>query len=369
MRGNFRVLIPIFGLMVYKIKNWIAISIIPQIILVKWLGNHPDFIEKYYSEGIYPWISKGFRMLYGWIPFSVGDIFYFMLAFLAIRYVFKNWLEIKTYPFRFLRNIVFILSIAYFTFHLLWGLNYYRLPIAQKFALEEKHSEEELLDLAKALITKTNNLQFQITNDTTLAVEIPYTKKEIFERTLIGYRYMEIEYPFLSYKNPSIKKSLFSTGLSYMGYGGYLNPFTHEGQVNGRLPNFRFPVVAGHEIGHQLGYSAENETNFIGYLATMHNPDIYFQYAAYAYALTYCLSDIQRNDTAKFEELYALVHPGTRRNFEEMAYFWQSFENPMEPVFKSIFNTFLKANNQTQGIKSYNAVVSILVTYHREHPL
>ncbi|WP_273272843.1 DUF3810 domain-containing protein [Maribacter polysiphoniae] len=366
---KFKVLIPIFETMVYKIKNWVAVSIIPQIILVKWLGNHPDVIESYYSRGVYLWISGFFRILYGWIPFSVGDILYFTLSLLAIRYVYRHWLEIKTYPLLFLRNIVFILSIAYFTFHLLWGFNYYREPIAKRFGLEDRHTEKELLTLTEALIHKTNALQYSITKDTALAVEVPYTQKEIFDKTLIGYENLQNTYPFLAYKHPSIKTSLFSTGLSYMGYGGYLNPFTHEGQVNGRLPNFRFPVVAGHEIGHQVGYSAENETNFIGYLATLNNPDRYFQYTAYAYALTYCLSDLRRNDEAKFKELYSLINAGTRKNFEEMAHFWQSFENPMEPIFKSIFNSFLKANNQTQGIKSYNAVVSLMVTYHKDHPV
>lgn len=366
---NFRVLIAIFEAMIHKIKNGVALSLIPQIFIVKWLGNHPDLIERYYSEGIYPYIARFFRVLYGWIPFSVGDILYFILAILALRYGFKHRLEIKAYPLRFVRNIVFVLSIAYFTFNLLWGLNYYRLPIAQKFALQEKNSKAELLELTKALIAKTNALQLRITKDTALAVVIPYTKKEIFEKTLVGYEQLEKSYPFLSYKHPSIKKSLFSTALSYMGYGGYLNPFTHEGQVNARLPNFRFPVVAGHEIGHQLGYSAENETNFIGYLATMYNPDPYFQYAAYGYALSYCLSDMRRNDEAEFIRLYATIPSGVRYNFEEMALFWEAFENPMEPVFKSIFNTFLKANNQTQGIQSYNAVVSLLIAFHQENPL
>ncbi len=317
---------PIFDSMVYKIKNWVALSIIPQIILVKWLANYPDTVEKYYSEGIYPWISKFFRILYGWIPFSAGDVFYFILSVLAIRYMIKHWLEIRTYPFRFLRNVLFILSIAYFTFHLLWGLNYYRQPLADKFALNEEHTDDELLDLVEVLILKTNELQFSITKDTALAVEIPYSKKEIFDKTLIGYENLEKAYPFISYQKPSIKKSIFSTALTYMGYGGYLNPFTHEAQVNGRLPNFKFPVVSGHEIGHQVGYSAENETNFIGYLATIYNPDIYFQYSAYAYALGYALSDIRRHDEVKFKEIYARMNPGIQKNFQEMADFWQSFE-------------------------------------------
>ncbi|MBQ0741381.1 DUF3810 family protein, partial [Aquimarina celericrescens] len=79
-----------------------------------------------------------------------------------------------------------------------------------------------------------------------------------------GYTRIEKIHSFLKYEQPSIKESLFSTGLSYMGYGGYLNPFTQEAQVNGLVPNFRFPVIAGHEMGHQIGYSAENETNSIG---------------------------------------------------------------------------------------------------------
>jgi hypothetical protein len=58
-----------------------------------------------------------------------------------------------------------------------------------------------------------------------------------------------------------------------------------------------------------------------------------------------------------------------KKNYRELATFWEAHENPMEPVFKSIFNTFLKANNQKDGIRSYNAVVTLLVNYYRINPL
>lgn len=336
---------------------------------MKWVGCHPDIVEKYYSNGLYPILSSFFRMLFGWIPFSVGDLIYFFLILLAIGYIITNRRYIRKNLKTFLINCVMIISITYFTFHLLWGFNYYREPIANKFNLEEEYTQEELIFLAKKLIIKTNTTQLKITNDTSIAVVIPYNKKEIFSITLDGYDQLQEKYPFLSYQKPSIKNSLFSTSLTYMGYGGYLNPFTNEAQVNGVLPAFRFPVVAGHEIGHQIGYSAENETNFVGYLVTMNNKDVYFKYAAYAYALGYCLNDIHKRDPEIFDSLLLDLNPGVRKNYQEMADFWHSYENPLEPIFKSIFSTFLKANSQSEGIQSYNAVISLLIAYHKEHTL
>lgn len=266
-------------------------------------------------------------------------------------------------------DVLMVLSVAYFTFHFMWGLNYYREPLGVKLKLTETKNYDDLVYFTEQLVQKTNEAQLIITKDSSMAVNIPYSQKQMFTKTLSGYASLENKHPFLYYTAPSIKTSLFSKGLTYMGYAGYLNPFTNEAQVNGLLPNFRFPVVAGHEIGHQLGYSAENETNFIGYLVTANNKDNYFKYAAYAYALGYCLNDIRRGDEDVFERIFGQLNNGVKVNFQEMNAFWNRYKNPMEPVFKSIFNSYLKANNQAEGIKSYNAVVSLLVAYHKQYPL
>ena len=352
-----------------SLKTGIAISILPQIVLVKWLGSHPEWIEKYYSLGIYPYVSKFFRFLFGWIPFSFGDMLYFTLAILGVVYLYRNRRSILKRKLSFLRDVVMVLSIAYFTFHFMWGFNYYREPLYKALDLKESTDYNELVSFTRKLIQKTNTVQFEIANDTITPINIPYSQSELFDKTIDGYEQLSSKYPFLEYNQASIKTSLFSKGLTYMGYAGYLNPFTNEAQANGLLPNFRFPVVAGHEIGHQLGYSAENETNFIGYLVTANNSDSYFQYAAYAYALGYCLNDIRRGDQEVFDTLIGEINAGVKLNFQEMNDFWNTYENPMEPVFKSIFSSFLKANNQQKGIESYNAVVSLLVAYYKDHPL
>jgi len=67
--------------------------------------------------------------------------------------------------------------------------------------------------------------------------------------------------------------------------------------------------------------------------------------------------------------LYKKLNAGTKKNYQELIDHNNAYENPIEPVFKSVFNTFLKANSQKDGIKSYSKVVNLLVGYHEKYPL
>ena len=164
-------------------------------------------------------------------------------------------------------------------------------------------------------------------------------------------------------KYVSVKNSLFSTLLSYMGFGGYINPFTLEAQINRNIPAIQIPTTICHEMAHQIGYSAENEANFIGYLACMAHDDPYYQYAGQLTAVKYLLSDMYRNDRKNYPKMRALLHKGILKNIYESRVFWNTYKNPLEPLFKKSYNSFLKANHQKEGIKSYNAMVNLLINY------
>ena len=154
-----------------------------------------------------------------------------------------------------------------------------------------------------------------------------------------------------------------------MGFSGYLNPFTNEAQVDGLIPVFKFPTTSCHEIAHQLGYAAENEANFIGMLATVNNDDLYFKYSGYTFALRYCLIEIYKLDPEKYNTILESINLGIRKNYQEIQDFWQSYQNAFEPVFEKTFDSFLKANNQSKGIKSYSYIVALLVNYYNNNPL
>jgi hypothetical protein len=150
-----------------------------------------------------------------------------------------------------------------------------------------------------------------------------------------------------------------------MGFGGYLNPFTNEAQVNDKLPMYGFPNVVCHEMAHQIGYGSESECNFIGFLASIKNDDLYFQYSAYANALRYCMTNIGMKDDAKFKILKAKINPGIIANYKESDLFWEQYDTIIDKGFHAFYDQFLKFNQQKEGMESYSKFVDLLINYYK----
>ncbi|MGE5943585.1 MAG: DUF3810 domain-containing protein [Flavobacteriales bacterium] len=344
-------------------KTILALSIIPQYILIKWLSHYPEFIEQYYSNGFYQFISKLFRYTLGWMPFSFGDLVYGLAIIYGLRWLFINRKRLRKDTKRWFIDVFSAVSIFYFAFHVLWGMNYHRLPLHQNLNMEADYTTEQLIVVTKKLIEKSNALYYEIKKNDTTKIDLPYTKSDILELAPLGYEHLKRVFPDLEYHPKSVKKSLFSYPLTYMGFTGYLNPFTNEAQVDGIIPIYLFPTTTSHEIAHQLGYAAENEANFIGCLAAINHDNIYFKYSGYTFALRFCLNEIYRRDEALFNTLLETVNKGILSNFEEVRNFMDAYDNPLEPFFKGFYSNFLKANNQVKGMESYSYVVALLVNY------
>ncbi|MCB4798790.1 DUF3810 domain-containing protein [Neotamlana laminarinivorans] len=350
-------------------KLVLAFAIVPQFLFVKLLANFPEFIETYYSNGLYIYISKALRFTLGWLPFSFGDLVYSLAVVYIIRWIFINGKRILSDTKHWLIDVFAAVSVIYFAFHMFWGLNYYRLPLHENLNLEADYTTEQLVLITEKLISKSNEAHFNITKNDTLIVNLPYTKNEILKLAPDGYKALKQTFPDLEYYPESAKKSLFSFPLTYMGFSGYLNPLTNEAQVNSLIPSYKFPTTTTHEMAHQLGYAAENEANFIGCLAAINHKDAYFKYTGYSFALHFCLNEIYRRDVCLFEDLIADVNLGVLKNYEETRLFWEAHQNPAEPYFKQFYSGFLKANKQSKGMESYSYVVALLTNYFNEKSL
>lgn len=325
----------------------------------------PEFVERFYSNGLYAFISKISRASLGKIPFSVGDVFY---GIVILYVLISIWNSRKIWRTEWKNTVIktlSFLSVVYFLFHFLWAFNYYRKPLFEKMKIEREYSDADLLTFTKKLIAKTNEIQSQITKNKSSKVVFPYSQKQVFEINLKGYETLSNQYPFFEYTNPSIKKSLFSLPLTYMGFGGYLNPFTNEAQVNDLGPMYSFPMTTNHEMAHQMGFASESECNFIGFLASVKNDNLYFKYSGYSFALRYCLSNWQIRNEKIFDELLKTVHPGILKNYQESEDFWKQYDTFIDKGFRVFYDNFLKMNKQKEGMESYSKFVNLMVGYYK----
>ncbi|SDW89506.1 Protein of unknown function [Lutibacter oricola] len=351
----------------YKILSAILIF---QWAFYQFVAQYPSFIESYYSKGIYPIISNILHFTLGWIPFSFGDLLYFLLVVLLLLSLFKFIKNRKLDVIKTLYKSLAFLSVVYFIFNVGWGLNYYRNPINERLNFENtEYSKTELINFTKQLITKLNSVQKSITLNDSIVVENPMNRTIIQENAFKSYEVLGKINSDFTIKNKSVKKSLLSTPLTYAGFAGYLNPFTNEAQVNRLIPKNNYAATACHEIAHQIGIASENEANFVGFLAATHSDSKYFNYSGYLMALRYCLSDLYRNDKVAFEELKLTINKGILKDMQNSQNFWMSYQNRSEKYFKWFYDFFLKANKQKDGIRSYSKMVSLLINYYKTSAL
>lgn len=351
-------------------KSWSWVLLIVLTILIKWVSWYPGWVERNYSVGVYPIISKVQRFLFGWIPFSVGDIFYGFLilvilfkTFQLFKVLFKRRLTRK-YFIAGLQQLIFFFLFIYAFFNLLWGLNYNRQGIAYQLGLNVK--QYSLADLD----TLTTVIQNRVNEYASLVTEAQRDsfdkKKRLFNTGCEAYSCLADKYPFLKYSPRSIKPSLFSYAGNYLGFQGYYNPFSGEGQVNTTVPRFLEPFVTTHEMAHQLGYAKENEANFVGYLACRYYTSAAFKYSVYFDMYRYAVGEIHNRDSVLAKTFQQKLHPQVIKDQKELRDFFRRNKNPIEPIIMWGYGNFLKANNQPAGKQSYNEVVTWLIAYYKK---
>ncbi|HJS55293.1 MAG TPA: DUF3810 family protein, partial [Chitinophagaceae bacterium] len=195
-------------------KAWSWIILISSAILIKFASMQPLWVEEDYSNGIYPLISKVQRSIFGWIPFSVGDLFYGFLVLVIIfktvqfiKYIVKKKVN-RQYLLSGLKQVIFFFLFVYVFFYGLWGLNYNRKGISYQLNLEIKKYSVPEIDTIVTLLQDRLNYYANVID---LNERDSFNKKKtLFAKATEAYRYAANVYPFLNYDPQSLKPSLFS---------------------------------------------------------------------------------------------------------------------------------------------------------------
>ncbi|MBZ4190705.1 DUF3810 domain-containing protein [Niabella beijingensis] len=359
-------------------KGWIwmrnnRIWLVPALLaaVIKTVSFFPGFVEMYYTRGLYVLLSKIQRFLLGWIPFSIGDLLYALLLLYIIIKAVQGaaWLFRKhRAPLQWkkkLRRILLTVLYLYVIFYGLWGLNYSRQGIATQFALPAVKPAVQDLDILVQLLHSRINKDILAVR--TRDRDSLKSRSYLFKQAAEAYRMARNEYPFLDSRPASVKSSLFGTWMNYTGVQGYYNPFSGEAQVNTTIPVFLLPSVVTHEIAHQAGYGMESEANFISFLTSRKHPSVHFQYATDFVMYAYAVNLLFWEDSVRAKHYNSTLHPQVLQDIADYRAFYKKYESRVEALTDWIYGSYLKANNQPSGQRSYDEVVFWLIGWYKKH--
>lgn len=365
----------------------LSLLLFPIALIINFISSKfPNVIEKYYSLKINKSIIELLSKVSGVFPFSFYEItmylisifiilflLYFTFLLIKQRYKFKNFL------YKSLLNILSTLSIVYFLFIILWGLNYNRLPLKDtlindynnrynKNITEINYDNNDLINLYKFLIEKSNEYRKLVEIDKNNIFEANTNYKGILDRAYLGYENIYGILPGTkgNYSKPKYVRS--SNLMCYTGITGIYFPFLGEANVNVAVPDLHIPSTTIHEMAHQRGYSSEDEANFIAYLGSINHPDVDFKYSGYILALVHTSNELARIDYDKLKELNKNISDDVRSDIKNNSKFWEKYEGKVEKISNEINNTYLKSNGIKEGVENYGEMVKLLLTYYKLYP-
>ena len=312
-----------------------------------WFGN-------WYSQIIYPVLVSTAGRFFGLFPFSAVEMGLYVLITGILIY---GILHIKK-PVMLLTRTLFIIGFLLFVYTTNCGINYYAQAFSQKAGLTmKKSSADELYELCQYLI------QQAILNETDESYA--GNEKEWKAAGVAAMAGLADEYPSLAGYYPRPKEVTVSRILSVQQLCGIYSPFTIEANFNGEMPDYNIPHTICHELSHLRGFMREDEANFIGYMACINSDNQAFRYSGYLTGWVYAGNALAKADRERYLELTALLSEQMRTDLTENNVFWEQYEGKIAEVSTQMNDTYLKMNDQEDGVQSYGRFVDLMLSMRR----
>lgn len=359
-----------------KLKRIYLILLTPlSLILILFARKSAFFAEQIYALHIYKYISQFISIITGILPISLAEIAVIALPViiivLIIRFIYRiltdkdRW---KIYLARAAINVGVAGSVLLFSFTILGGLNYYRYPFSYYSNLEIKESSlEELYGLTKYLAHQANDLRSKIPmEDENGIFKLSVSKYKLAREANQAMRKLSGKYPVLSGRYGQPKPLMLSALMSYTETTGIFIPFTVEANVNVDIPDYSIPFTMLHELAHQRGFMREDEANFIAYLAGISSENTELMYSSVMHALITAGNALYGQNVDMYFEIRDMFSLGVVKDLRANNEYWAKYEDTVvSTVSNKINDTYLKANAQVDGVKSYGRMLDLLLAMYR----
>lgn len=355
-------------------RNYLLLLFPLSLILMILARNSIFFAEHIYALHMYKWLSQLLSFVTGLIPISLAEILIIVLPLFLIVLLVKFIINIiknkdrrKTIIKGFI-NIFCAISIALFLYTIFGGLNYYRYSFSHYANLEiDKYSVEELYGLTKKLAIQAEDIRSRV----------PKVDEDgVFKLSMSNYRVARVanqamkefseEYPVLGGIYGPAKPIFLSSLMSYTEVTGIFIPFTMEANVNVDIPDYSIPYTMFHEMAHQRGFMREDEANYIAYLLGMSSDNVELMYSSTMLALISSGNALYGQNKDLYFEVTSSYSQGMIKDLRASSEYWTKYEDTVISTISTKMNdTYLKANAQADGVKSYGRMIDLLLAQYR----
>lgn len=319
-------------------------------------------------------LSNAVRFLPSLVKFSVsewllGVILLFLLLYILyyVRKVIISKGARRMVIYHGVMGIVAMCSMLYFCFTVLGGLNYHRYSFLSYTEYhEENFSEKELVKLCTSLANEMGHARDKLGEENELMLQAPddfnyYAQQSVLSIQLLAKKYPILERSLYSTPKPVVMSKL----LSRAGIQGNFSPFTLESNINIDMPVFIIPAAMTHELAHQCGFMHEDEASFISYLACKQQDDPMILYSGLFIAFDHSISVLKKVNSNKASEITSSLSKMVQQDVIQHEKYWEKYEGIISNMSIIVNDVYLKANNQTDGVNSYDKMVNLLLAEQR----
>lgn len=357
-----------------KRKGIISVILTAAAVFLSIAARKLPGVAQWYSTHLYPlWVGSIGRLM-GYLPFSGSEMLLYILLICAVLWFVRLMRgyrkEVKgnngKAPADVLSggwNLILLVSVLFFLYVANCGINYQRNSFSESSGIQaEEYTVEELKEVCQWLTRKVAAYSDTVERgeDGGMILELPLGENAIAAMGELGE-----EYPELAGYYPKPKKLVNSWILSIQDLSGVYSPFTIEANYNGDMQDYNIPFTACHELSHLRGFMQEQEANFIAFLACSGSEEEAFAYSGYLMGWIHCMNVLYRADYDVWEEVRSQLPPEAEADLRLNSEFWARYDGRIAEVSNRVNDTYLKANGQADGVKSYNRMVDLIVAYYK----
>ena len=339
--------------------RWLQAGTVALAVACALVPANPVTVEWAFSTGLYPVVQQYVTPVSNLVPFALFDLITMGAIVVTVVVIVRSirgarrerrWSAMGPAA----RGIITAAALAYLTFLGVWGLNYRRIPMEERLVMQRDMPDgDAVVGLGRESVHQLNAL---------------YASAHARDWPQEAWRSPTLRDAFASVQRwlsdaPTaipgrVKQSVYGPYFRWTSVDGMVNPFALEVLANPDLLPFERLFVAAHEWAHLAGYADEAEANFVGWLTCLH-ADVPAQYSGWLYLYWQVSGELGREARA---DLWRSLDAGPRRDIEAIVERLRAGQLPMlRDASWKVYDQYLRANRVEEGVRSYGAVVNLVL--------